>query len=40
MNIERKVNNLIGWNAKIMEHIFNSISIIQHILGNKPEFLK
>lgn len=38
MNIEKKVNNLIGWNAKIMEHIFSSIGVIQQILGNKPEF--
>lgn len=39
MNIERKVNKLIEWNAKLMEHIFSSISVPQ-ILGNKSEFLK
>lgn len=38
MNIEKKVNKLIGRNAKIMEHIFSSTGVIQQILDNKPEF--
>lgn len=37
---ERKVNKSIGWNAKIREDIFSSISVIPQILGNKSEFLK
>lgn len=37
MNIERKEDILIGWNAKIIEHIF---SVISQISGNKSEFLK
>lgn len=40
MNVERKVNKLIGWNVKIMEDIFSFISVILWILGNKLEFLK
>lgn len=40
MNIERKVDKLTEWNAKIMEHIFCSISAVPQILGNKSEFKK
>ena len=40
MNIERKVNKLIGWNVKIMKDIFSPINVIPWILGNKSEILK